>query len=217
MIVVSPTILVPSASEFQKRVRSIEPFFSRAQIDVLDNTLVPRTSFADPVFVESLHTHLTFEVDLMVSLNNYNLSQWNRPWVDMIAVHVEASSDPRPYLKTIRSWGKQAFLSLNPETPLSALEPHLSYADGVLFLTVEPGASGGGFQESVIEKIQKFRAENADTEIEADGAVRPATIPLLLAAGVTRVAVGSFLANGSMESSSLELLSAIERAESQRT
>lgn len=212
MITVSPTILVATSQQFEERVRAIKPFFTRAQIDVLNNTLVAGTSFADPAYVDSLSTLLTFEVDLMVNLDEYDLAQWNRPWVDMIAVHVEAADDLKPSIETIQSWNKKAFVAINLETDIETLDPYLGSADGVLFMAVEPGRSGNPFKYDVVERILRFRETHDAIAIEVDGGISNQTLPPLLAAGVTRIAVGSYLENKKMEERSLALLEIIEHA-----
>lgn len=211
MISVAPTILVATPQELRERVQAIAPYFTRAQIDVLNNTFVSETSFADPDFVESLGSKLTFEIDLMVSVDEYDLEQWRRPWVDMIAFHIEATRKPAEHIAVVKSWGKRVFLALNPETEADAVSPYVKDVDGVLCMTVTPGKSGNPFQTEVLEKIQFLRKKYPKLDIEADGGVSADTLPSLLSVGVTGVAVGSYLAADKMEERSLALLSVIER------
>ncbi|OGY90305.1 MAG: hypothetical protein A3B30_01955 [Candidatus Komeilibacteria bacterium RIFCSPLOWO2_01_FULL_52_15] len=213
MTYVVPTILVKNEHEFRRRVAAIGTYFNRAQIDVLDNTFVPAESFRDVRAIEYIRGDLQYEIDLMTRIDGYDLAQWNKPWVDKIIIHVEATAQADAVLKQIRAWGKRAFLSVNPDTSFTAMERYLPNADGVLFMTVKPGRSGNLFQPQVLDAIQAFRKKHPTVEIEVDGGVTLETMQSLLSVGVNGFAVGSFLDNEKMEEHALELVAAIEQFE----
>jgi len=213
MTYVVPTVLVKTELEFRRRVAAIGSYFNRAQIDVLDNTFVPGESFRDIHTIEYVRGDLQYEVDLMTRIDGYDLAQWNRPWVDKIIIHAEATTQADAVLKQIKAWGKRAFLSLNPESNFSILERHLPHADGVLFMTVQPGRSGNPFVTHVLDSIQAFKKKHPQVEIEVDGGVSLETLSALLSVGVNGFAVGSFLSNEKMEDHAIELVAAIEQFE----
>jgi len=137
-----PTILVSDRSSLEKRIAVLKKHFTRAQIDVLNDTLVEGTLFADPDVIESLIGNIQCEVHLMVSLDDYDLEQWNRDWVDKIIIHIEAGVAVEKAIKMVKAWGKKVFLALNPDTKLEEIEPYRKKVDGIMFLTVIPGKNG---------------------------------------------------------------------------
>lgn len=213
MIYIVPTILVRTEKGFNERVAAIAPHFNRTQIDVLNDTLVSGSSFADAKAIERGIKELTCEVDLMVTLDGYDLSQWNRHWVDKIIFHSEATTEPQNHIQLIRSWGKKVFMSLNPGTDANLVVPYLKMIDGVLFMTVTPGRSGNLFRHEIVDVIREFHMTHPEVEIEVDGGVTSETMPLLLDAGVSGFAVGSFFDGAHIEENVMQLIETVERFE----
>jgi len=150
---------------------------------------------------------------LMVAMDHYELSQWDRPWVDKIIFHVEACSDPAPIISTIKSWKKKVFLASNPATPLSAIEPFIPQVDGLLFMTVEPGKNGAPFIPAMLDKIKATRSRHLKADIEVDGGVSDQTLLPLLSSGANGFAVGSFLDDKHIEDRLLTLIGLVESYE----
>jgi ribulose-phosphate 3-epimerase len=102
-------------------------------------------------------------------------------------VHIEACPNPEPVLRQIRSLRCRAGLTLNPSTPAAAIAPYVHMVDLVLVMTVQPGYSGQAFMPEVLPKIAELRALLADrgpgAELEVDGGISSATLPLVREAG----------------------------------
>ncbi len=210
MISIAPTILVSDEGVLRGRLAAIKPYYMRAQVDVLNNSFVEATSFADPDVIEQHVAGLSCEIDLMVDINGYDIAQWNRTWVDTISFHVEASSDPAATIDAIRSFQKRVVLSINPDTDIEMLEPFTRKIDGVLFMTVYPGRSGNPFQTHVLDAIRTFHGAHPGVPIEVDGGVTAETMPELLDIGVTGFAIGSYLSNEKIEENTQVLISLVE-------
>jgi ribulose-phosphate 3-epimerase len=192
MITIAPAILARDPDAFIERVRALNSQAILVQLDVLNNSLVVGETVADPALIHSLKTSLKFEIHLMVDLTTYDIAQWNRSWVESIIVHCE-SKGHQEALGMIHSWGKRAFLGINPDTSIELLEKPLGACDGVMFMTVAPGAMGNEFRHDVVERIAKFHQTHPEVTIEVDGGVTPTSIKQLMNAGATRFAVGSFV------------------------
>ena len=96
-------------------------------IDVMDGHFVPNISYGAPV-LSCLHKALPqayYDVHLMISDPGRYLDDFVRAGCDVIIFHIEAVPEPLPLLRRIRAAGCEAALSLNPPTPLSAIEPFL--------------------------------------------------------------------------------------------
>jgi ribulose-phosphate 3-epimerase len=114
---------------------------------------------------------------------------------DILTIHVEASHDVRRDLRAIRARGKKAGLSLNPATPLSAVEPYLEELDLLLVMSVVPGFGGQAFMADVLPNLTraaKLREQLGLTfAIEIDGGINPETAARARAAGADILVAGT--------------------------
>jgi ribulose-phosphate 3-epimerase len=109
-----------------------------------------------------------------------------------MTIHVEAVEDPRPVLEKIRSLGAWAGLTLNPPTPLSAIEPSLPFCDLVLVMSVMPGFGGQEFDETILPKLRALRArDDWDGFLEVDGGIGVETIGPCAEAGADFFVAGT--------------------------
>ena len=116
---------------------------------------------------------------------------------DYITVHVEAKGDISAAVDKIKELGKKAGISINPDTPVSAVEPFLDRIDLILVMTVQPGFGGQLFRENGPEKISALR-KMADTTgreilISVDGGINRDTGKRCIDAGADVLAAGSYL------------------------
>ncbi len=86
-------------------------------------------------------------------------------------------------------------MSINPETPVEALEPVLPLIDLALCMTVHPGFGGQSFLPESPDRIRRLRALidrlNPRCELEVDGGIALDTLPTALAAGANVFVVGT--------------------------
>ena len=195
-----PAILAQTQEEFETRLRAAEAFADIAQIDVLDNTFVPFSSWADPAIIKTFNTRLRFELHLMVDDVEKYLNLWSPVTnVARVIFHVEPfigrADDAGDLLGTAAFYGWDTGLAINPETPIDTLEPFVDKITTALFLGVNPGQSGQPFKPEVVEKIKAFRAAHPDKKIAVDGGVNAETIPLLKTAGADVLCVASAIFN----------------------
>lgn len=195
-----PAILANNQSEFETRLRAAEAFTDIVQIDILDNTLVPFSSWADPNVIKKLQTPARFELHLMVEDVEKYLTMWSPIQnVARAIFHVEPflrapykKEDASDLLGTAAFYGWDMGLAINPETPIDVLEPFLEKISVVLFLGVDPGQSGQPFKPAVIEKIKAFKAAHPNGPgVAVDGGVNADTIPALKAAGADVLCMAS--------------------------
>jgi ribulose-phosphate 3-epimerase len=194
MIEIIPALLAHSAEEFESRLRAIEHTAPRAQIDILDGTWKPELSWADPMIITNILSPVDYELHLMVAHPLEHLARWEEiPAVKSVFFHVECVDHPKAVIESIRFHGWEAGIAIAPGTSFESVAEIIPYCDDVLFLTVEPGASGRPFVSSVLAKIKMCRAQFPQTPISVDGALNATTIPLCKLAGATRFIVNSGL------------------------
>ena len=113
-----------------------------------------------------------------------------------------------------RRSGKKAGVSLNPATPVSAIEYVIDMIDLVLVMSVNPGFGGQAFIRSALGKVGDIRAMTAGRpiDIEVDGGVGPDVSGPLAAAGANAFVAGSAVFKGGTMESYKSNISAIRNA-----
>ena len=169
-----------------------------AHLDVMDGMFVPNITIG-PLVVEALrpHSDIVFDVHLMIQDPIRYVDQFSAAGADYLTVHVEADGDIDATIDRIRELGKHPGISLNPDTPVSAIEPFLDRVDLVLVMTVQPGFGGQKFRENGPDKISEIRrmadATGRKILISVDGGINRDTGRRCYEAGVDVLAAGSYL------------------------
>lgn len=192
--VILPSLLLCDFGRLADEIRQLEQAGVRAlHLDVMDGCFVPNLTYGMPI-VQAVRraTSLPLDVHLMIAHPEQYVTAFREAGADAITIHVEATADPGPLLRRIRELGAAAGIALNPDTPLSAIEPYLDDCDLVLVMSVAAGFGGQSFQEVAIEKLQRLRKRlRPETLLEIDGGINPATIARCASAGAQLFVVGS--------------------------
>jgi ribulose-phosphate 3-epimerase len=165
-------------------------------IDVMDGHFVPNITMG-PLIVKAAKrvTSLPLDCHLMISEPEKYVEVFAEAGADMVTVHAEAATHLHRLIQQIRQKGVKPGVSLNPATPLDALEYVLGDVDMVLLMTVNPGFGGQKFIEAVVPKIKRLRAmikeRGLAVDIEVDGGIGPDTIGKVSSAGGNVFVAGS--------------------------
>jgi ribulose-phosphate 3-epimerase len=128
------------------------------------------------------------------------IDEFVKSGADIITVHVEACSDVAATLEKIREAGVKVGITLNPGTPVSAIEPYLPMVDMVLVMSVNPGFGGQKFIESSIEKLKEVKdlrdKRGLYFDIEVDGGINIDNLLSVLEAGANVIVAGSAIFSG---------------------
>ncbi len=108
-----------------------------------------------------------------------------------VVFHYEAAGHREQTIAQARAMGLQVGLAVNPETPVSALQPLLDRVDSVLFLSVNPGFYGAPFIPEVLDKVRELRRLNPRADIGIDGGIKESNLKLVAQSGVDSICVGS--------------------------
>jgi ribulose-phosphate 3-epimerase len=166
------------------------------QIDVMDGCFVPVITFG-PGVVKALRQRvdLFLDVHLMIVEPERHLEAFVEAGADRLLVHEEACVHLHRVLQVIHELGVEAGVSLNPATPLTALEEVLDLTDLIQIMTVNPGWGGQRLIESQLGKIDRLREmierRGLRIPIAVDGGVDVVTAPRLVRAGATVLISGS--------------------------
>ena len=173
-------------------------------IDVMDGHFVPNISIG-PAVVKALrpHSKKIFDVHLMISPVDVYVPEFAAAGADIITVHPEAGPHLHRTIQLIKSLGKKAGASINPGTPVSALDHVLPELDLVLVMSVNPGFGGQAFIPASLEKIKQLRkridALGKPIDLEVDGGINGETARLAVAAGADVLVAGTAVFNGGRE------------------
>src|SRR5256712_9170105 len=109
-------------------------------VDVMDGHFVPNLTFG-PKMVADLHkaTCLPLDVHLMIDRPEDWVETYASAGATYLTIHVESSNDVPGTLQAIRSRGVRPGITLNPETGVDAVLPHLAAVDLVLLMSARPG------------------------------------------------------------------------------
>jgi ribulose-phosphate 3-epimerase len=165
----------------------------------MDGHFVPNISIG-PDVVKALrpHSKKIFDVHLMIAPCDPYLEAFAKAGSDIITVHVEAGPHIHRSLQAIRALGKKAGVTLNPGTPVSALENVIDLVDLILVMSVNPGFGGQTFITSQLDKISAVRAlaGSRPIDIEVDGGVTADNADKVVRAGANALVAGSAVFKG---------------------
>ena len=193
---VGPSMLACDFAHVADEVRRMEDAGARVlHLDVMDGHFVPNLSFGIPV-VEAIRrvTRLPLDVHLMISEPARYVEAFRRAGADLMTIHIEAVPEPRALLRQIRQLGAAAGISLNPPTPVSAVEEFLDDCDLVLVMSVMPGFGGQRFNPVALDKLRRLRTLGGDRRLlSVDGGIQTDNIGLCAEAGADLLVAGTAL------------------------
>src|SRR4030095_1570953 len=156
---IAPSILSANFAALGEDIRKVEDAGAQLlHVDVMDGHFVPNITIGPPV-VRSIRraTKLPLDVHLMISDPDRYIPDFIDAGAMMLTVHVEATVHLDRTLNFIRSQNVLAGVSINPATPVAAVEHALGLADVLLIMTVNPGFGGQKFIPNTVEKIRRAR------------------------------------------------------------
>jgi len=196
-IYIAPSILSADFAHLADEVAAVERAGADLlHVDVMDGHFVPNLTVGPPI-VESLKkvTKLPLDVHLMITNADAFIPEFAEAGADYLTVHVEACTHLHRTIQLIKEHGVKAGVTLNPATPLQAVEEILGDVDLLLIMSVNPGFGGQTFIPFVLKKITSARTMldriKSHALLEVDGGVKIDNAREIIGAGATALVAGS--------------------------
>jgi ribulose-phosphate 3-epimerase len=199
--IISPSLLSANFGNLQADCEMINA--SNAEwlhIDVMDGVFVPNISFGFPV-IEAVKKHCSkpLDVHLMIVHPEKYVSRFAKAGADILTFHYETVENPDEVIAMIKAEGIKVGITINPDVPVSVLEPFVDKVDLVLLMTVFAGYGGQKFIEESYQRIAELKEiierKNAHCVIEVDGGVNVGNAQKLFDCGVNVLVAGSAVFN----------------------
>jgi ribulose-phosphate 3-epimerase len=188
-LIIAPSIVSSDHLRLQEEITACENAGADwVHVDVMDGHFVPNITMG-PFLVQTYKraTRLPLDVHLMIEQPERYLEAFAKAGAAYLTVHVETCPHLYRTLEEIKALGCRAGVTLNPATPISALQPVLPMADLVLVMSVNPGFSYQKFQPDAIGRVRQVRQMldeiKSTADLEVDGGVSSENISQLVEAG----------------------------------
>lgn len=214
MIKVAPSILSADFSDLRYEIERLDKSAcDYIHIDVMDGHFVNNLTFGPPI-IKSIRpfTKKVFDVHLMVANPEKYIEVYASSGADIIGIHDEITENKIEILQKIKSLGKRASITFNPDNNLSRLEDYMDVVDQVLIMSVFPGFGGQSFIRNSLtmgkQVKQTIEKSGRHIDLEIDGGVDLDNRNEIVAAGYNVLVSGSGIYKSSDFNKTIEAMKA---------
>ena len=154
MIDVIPGILEKDFDTALEKINKVRGIASWLQIDILDSTLIPNTTFNNFAAYTAVARDFKLEAHLMVNDPAKYVEPLAKAGFSRLIAQVEGDT-VREFIEAARRHeGLEVGVAIDAPTKIEVIEPYLETVDCALVMMYKMGFSGQTFQPSQLVKIK---------------------------------------------------------------
>lgn len=185
-----PAILALDLADLRQKLELFHGHSSWMHIDIMDGTLVPgRTVNLSELGEASKLFNL--EIHLMVADPFKYFEDCSGIGAKRVIFHREAMQGQEPMLSKLDSHEFQKGIALSKAIPLELVAGYGKKISSILLMSIDPGAQGRPFDETVLLRIKKAKEMYPDLLCGVDGGIGKDTVQSVFASGADYAVVGS--------------------------
>jgi ribulose-phosphate 3-epimerase len=197
MIHIVPALLARTHTELHDIYLSLGHAAPHLHLDVADGTMTESILFSDPSFIADHIETETLEMHIMTRHPARTIEAFAHiPHITKVICMAE-SEDHEEALARAEDAGWSFALSINPNTPVHAIEGIASRLAGIQIMGVRPGTQGAPWIPEMLERAAYLHATYPHLPLSWDGGATRARLPHIAASGITTVCVGSAICEAS--------------------
>lgn len=195
---------LPAEKNIYAYIKKIEKTADFLHCDIMDGTITPKPNLLNYNDFKEINSRTTLPLDVHLMVRNpaKYISKYIKSGANIISIHIENFTEEYNFIQLLTQIKKSKVLcgiALDLNTDISKVEPFLPYCDLVLLMSVNIGASGQKFNESVMKKIKFLKEIKREKDynflIEVDGGINPENSAKLIRAGADILVSGSYVFN----------------------
>lgn len=208
MIEIIPAIMPQNVGEIRTKVSMVFGLVKTVQIDFCDGVFVATRTW--PYNGKDVMAHqeiineetglpywekMNYEFDLMVKNASKQFDELLKLGPNRLIFHIEAEDDLLGFFEKIDPYYKETIdmgIAISTTTDPELIKPFLPHIKFIQCMGIDAvGKQRQPFDTRVLDQIKKVRALEPNLPISVDGAVNKKSAHALLAAGATRLVIGS--------------------------
>ena len=194
-----PTIFALNSETFEKKLKILE-FAPEIHLDFMDGEFTSKStvSFSEMNSVLG-HSDKVFEVHLMAKnpiqyINSIKLLGISRVLIQEEVF--ETCDDLGNCIHQFKDEGIEVYIVLNPVTNFDRVKKYFEIIDGIMIMSVVPGAEGQAFIEHTYNKVSELNTLiEGSFPIQIDGGVSDLNSKKLVVSGANNLCVGSYISS----------------------
>lgn len=204
-MLIIPAILEKDISEALKQIDRLRGIVPWIHIDVMDSTMTRNSTFNLDKLIGKLD-NFNVEVHIMSTEPGKYFETCQKINADRVYFHLGEVNNTSQILFNMDKYDFTKGVVLSPQTSIDDAFSYIDEIDAVQIMTVIPGAQGGKFLESMLEKVSYLRERRTELWIGIDGGVNEKNIKQVALSGVDSVAIGSTIKKSDNLVETIEIL-----------
>jgi ribulose-phosphate 3-epimerase len=194
-----PTIFALNIATFEKKLKILD-FVPEIHLDFMDGEFTPKSTVSFSAMKSVLnYPNINFQVHLMAKNPIQYVNQISLLGIKTVLIHEEVfdtCDDLGNCIYQFKDLNIDVYIVLNPATSFDRVKNFFDIIEGIMLMSVLPGAEGQNFIESTYDKVSNLRnMVDESFIIQIDGGISSLNAEKLIKCGVNNLCVGSYISS----------------------